>query len=101
MSHARNLFEPVLTVHAGALVHVGLGDVVAPAGCDTLLDALADKAAHEEGTALDAPVGLGVPGELFAVRHAGSPSARCIFRARLYPHPGTGPSAARRDRGRP
>jgi hypothetical protein len=61
-SHPR-LLEAVLTVHAGALVHVGLGDVGASAGGDALFDALADKAAHEEGAALDAPVGLGVPGD--------------------------------------
>jgi len=61
-SHPR-LLEAVLAVHPGALVHVGLGDVGASAGGHPLLDALADKTAHEEGTALDAPVGLGVPSD--------------------------------------
>ena len=59
----QHLLKSVLTVHAGALVHVGLGDVVAPAGGHPLLYTLADKAAHQEGAAPYAPVGLGVPGD--------------------------------------
>jgi hypothetical protein len=68
------LLEPVLAIHAGALVHVGFGDVGAPARGYAILDALADKTPHQEGAALDAPVGLGVPGDPLFV------SQRILFR---------------------
>lgn len=59
-----SLFKAVLPVHAGALVHVCLGDVgTAPRG-DPILDTLADKPAHQEGAAPDPAVGLRVPGNM-------------------------------------
>ena len=70
------LLKPVLTIHAGALVHVRLGYMGAATAGDALLDALADKAAHEEGAALDAPVGLGVPGDLCLLCQLAPLSAR-------------------------
>ena len=57
------LLETVLAIHAGALVHVGLRDVVASAGGYPLLNAFADKAPHQKGAAPYASVGLGVPGD--------------------------------------
>jgi len=62
------LLEAVLTVHAGALVHVGLGYVGASTTGDAFFDTLADKATHEKGATLYAPIGLGVPGDLLRVR---------------------------------
>src|SRR4051812_359385 len=69
LGEQNRLLKSVLTVHAGALVYVSLGYVGAAAGGDALLDALADEAAHEEGAALDAPVGLRVPGDPLRLRH--------------------------------
>ncbi len=57
------LLETVLAVHAGALVHVGFGDVGTAAAGDALLDTLADKSAHQKWAALYAPVCLRVPGD--------------------------------------
>src|SRR5918998_16592 len=65
------LLEAVLAVHAGALVHVGLGYVGASTAGDAFFDALADKAAHEEGATLYAPIGLGIPGDPLCVRQGG------------------------------
>src|SRR5215210_6631629 len=79
----RDLLEAVLTVHAGALVHVGLGYVGAPTTGDALLDTLADKTAHQEGTALYAPVGLGVPGDLLRLRQD-SPLSLLLWSAAVF-----------------
>src|SRR4051795_9636111 len=62
--HESWLLKPVLAVHTGALVNVGLGYVGAATTGYALLDALANKATHQKGAALYAPVGLGVPGDL-------------------------------------
>src|SRR3954453_8122642 len=62
--HPSWLLEPVLAVHASALVHVGLGYVGAATTGYALLDALADEATHQKGAALYAPIGLGVPGDI-------------------------------------
>jgi hypothetical protein len=87
--------EAVLTVHAGALVHVGLGDVGAPARGYPLLDALADEAAHQEGATLDAPVGLGVPSDPLFV------GQRTLFREVCWPPHSTPAGGMSSDRPLP
>jgi|SRR3954462_14642825 hypothetical protein len=80
--HPSWLLEPVLAVHASALVHVGLCYVSAATTGYALLDALADKATHQKGAALYAPVGLGVPGDLLRVRQD-SPLSHSLIYGRI------------------
>lgn len=78
------LLKPVLTIHAGALVHVRLGYVVAASRSDALFDAFADKAAHKEGAALYTSVGLWVPGDPLRIRQ-GSPLSPSLVCDRILP----------------